>query len=86
MAEALALHITAHAIQRYQERIANWPEAAVRKALSSPAVRLAAQIGAPFVKLGSGHRIALHGARVITVLPAERHPGTLHTTRWDDDA
>lgn len=68
------VHITAHAIERFQERIANWPEAAVRKALSSPAVRLAAQIGAPFVKLGSGHRIALQGHSVVTVLSADFRP------------
>ena len=68
------VHITAHAIERFQERIANWPEAAVRKALSSPAVRLAAQIGAPFVKLGSGHRIALQGHTVVTVLSPDFRP------------
>ena len=36
----------------------------------------------------STHRDGKLGDWIITVAPAppERHPGTLHTTRWDDDA
>jgi hypothetical protein len=63
------LHITHHAVERYQERVANLPDAAVRAALASPAVHTAAAIGAPFVKLATGQRIVLRGSRVITVLP-----------------
>ena len=68
------LHITTHAVERYQERVANVAEETARAALNSPAVRLAAQIGAPYVKLGTGQRIALKGHSVVTVLSSTHRP------------
>lgn len=72
-----ALHITEHAIERYQERVANVSEADARIALSSPAVTTAADFGAPYVKLGTGQRIVIEGGRVITVLPSDMTIGRM---------
>lgn len=71
------IHVTHHAVQRYQERVANLAEDQVRAAIASPAVQCAASIGAPFVRLPGGQRIVVRDRRVITVLPADRFPWTL---------
>lgn len=63
------LQITTHAIHRYQERIANLTAEQVQAALDIPAVRCALRIGAPFVRLASGHRIVLEDGKIITILP-----------------
>ena len=65
-------HITRHAIQRYQERVANLPDEQVRVVLSCPAVKTAIAFGAHVVRLGTGERVILEGANVVTVLP-RRH-------------
>lgn len=65
------VHVSGHAIERYQERIANLPDDEVRAALSSPAIEAAARFGASFVRLASGHRVALIDGVVTTILPAE---------------
>ncbi len=63
--------ITTHAIQRYQERIANVPDDQARAAMNTHATRTAIAFGAPFVKLGSGHRIVIDGDTLVTVLPPQ---------------
>lgn len=76
------IHISNHAIERWLERVdpkASWAEA--RQALSGPAITLAAEFGAPFVKLGTGQRVVLQGSRVITVLPKDIRPGRLDPAR-----
>lgn len=67
------IHVSTHAIIRYQERIANVPEDAVREALTSPAIQRAVEFGARYVRLASGHRIVLEGNSVITVLPPDSY-------------
>jgi hypothetical protein len=62
------MHVTRHAIMRYRERVADLPDAAVRDALSSPAIQCAADFGARTVKLGTGQRVVLDGATVVTVV------------------
>lgn len=64
-------HVTAHAIERYQERVENLSHEAVTERLSCPAVQVAAAFGACFVRLSTGHRIVIKDGDVITVLPAE---------------
>jgi hypothetical protein len=65
--------VSAHAAQRYIERVANVSLAEARAALASPAVVTACTFGAPFVRLASGHRIVIRGIDVVTVLePAAR--------------
>lgn len=75
------LLISVHAVERYQQRVADLPEAAARAALDCPAARLAARIGAPFVKLPGGQRIVIRNATVITVLPPGTWEGSLNSQR-----
>jgi hypothetical protein len=65
--------ITAHAIERYRERVRPCSDDDAREALSSRAINAAIVFGARFVRLGTGQRIALTGDTVITVLPAENY-------------
>ena len=62
------IHVTRHAIDRYQERVANVPEDAARRALSTVAIRTAADFGAEYVRLGTGHRVVINCGSVVTVL------------------
>lgn len=82
----MTIHVTGHAIQRFQERVANLPADEVRAALSTPAIERAAAFGAPYVKLGSGHRVVIEGDHVITVLERGHSlgcmdPNTVRTSR-----
>lgn len=63
------IHITDHAIQRYQERIADVPAAEACRLMDTAAVRSAAQFGAPYVRLPTGQRLVIHEGKIITVLP-----------------
>jgi len=76
------VHVTQHAVARYQERVSNLPDEKVRAALDIPAVALAAEIGAPFVKLGTGQHVVVWDHAVITVLPKDKHLGTMSRGRW----
>lgn len=69
--------LTRHAIQRYRERVADVPPAAIWAALDIPAVRVAIDFGARFVRLGGGQRVVLQENRVVTILPSHTTPGTL---------
>lgn len=64
-----------HAIERYQERVADLPAATIRAILTAPSVQVAAMFGAKFVRIASGHRLVLgndgYGPIVVTILPAE---------------
>lgn len=72
-----AVHVTHHAVQRFQERVANWPEERVRAAMSSPLVHKAAAFGAHYIRLGTGQRIVIQDGTVVTVLQANpRHKPT----------
>jgi hypothetical protein len=63
------LRITAHAVDRYRERVADLPDADIRRAIDCPAVRAGVEFGACYVRLGGGQRIVLEGNVVVTVLP-----------------
>ena len=67
------IHVTAHAIQRYRERVADVTEDAARTVLSGPVFQIAVQIGAGIVRLGTGHRAVIDDGCVITVLPVENY-------------
>lgn len=67
------IHVTGHAIMRYQERISpRSTEDEVRARLSGKVFQMAALFGAGVVKLGSGHRVVIRNNTVVTVLPAKR--------------
>ena len=65
------LLVTDHAVERYQQRVRPCTADEARTALSTPAVHAAALFGATFVRLATGHRIAIKGYVVMTVLPPE---------------
>lgn len=70
----MTLHVTHHAIERYQERIdPDAPHDEARAALDTPATRAAAEFGAQFVRLASGHRIVVQDNTVVTVMPADNY-------------
>lgn len=73
--------ISAHAVQRYQERVANVSDEQARAALNSPAVNLAANFGAPFVRIATGQRIVIENHVVVTVLPSDMKTGKLDPRR-----
>lgn len=66
-----ALHITSHAVARYQERVQHVTVEQAIAALSLPIVQRAAEFGAPYVRLPTGQRIVIQGGAVVTVLPAD---------------
>jgi hypothetical protein len=74
-ARPMTLRITSHAVERYQERVANVTPTEARIALTSPVIAKAADFGAPYVKLGTGQHVVLEGRVVVTVLPKDEHPG-----------
>jgi hypothetical protein len=69
--------LTRHAIQRYRERVADVPAAAIWAALDIPAVRIAIDFGARFVRLPGGQRVVLKENRIVTILPRDRCRGSL---------
>lgn len=71
------IHVTAHAVERARERCGFKSDAEAIAALSSQVVIAAARFGAPYVKLGTGQRIALEGSVVVTVLPKDQGLGRL---------
>ncbi len=75
--------ITNHAIQRFQERVKNLPPEEVCAILSGRAFQAAAQIGATFVRLGTGHRVVIREGSIVTVLrPTWKHnPGSIEMER-----
>lgn len=75
------VQLTRHAIQRYRERVADVPPAAIWAALDCPAVRLAIEFGARFVKLSGGQRVVIQENRIITILPRDHYTGSLDRRR-----
>jgi hypothetical protein len=74
------VHVTQHAVDRALERVPGLKsEAQAYCLLTSWAVHKAIEIGAPFVRLGTGQRIVLMEDRVITVLPRGTWMGCLCT-------
>jgi hypothetical protein len=65
------IFLTWHAIQRYRERVADVPAAAIWLALDIPAIRIAIEFGARFVRLPGGQRVVLDKNHVITILPRD---------------
>lgn len=73
--------LTRHAIQRYRERVADVPAAAIWAALDIPAVRIAIEFGARFVRLSGGQRVVLAENRIVTILPSSHWQGSLDPKR-----
>lgn len=67
----MTLHLTRHAIERYQERVENVPEDTVRERLQGRAFDVAVSIGAKYVRLHGGHLAVIENSRIVTVLARE---------------
>lgn len=63
----MGFRVSKHAIERYCQRVEAVSHEAARKALSTETIRLGAKLGARFVRLASGHRVALENGVVVTV-------------------
>ena len=74
----MTLHITRHAIQRYQERVCPVSDEQARQALSTATIQLAANFGAQFVRLPTGHRVVINDHAVITVQPPQHYRRMIH--------
>lgn len=76
------IHVSAHAIQRFQERVDNIPADQVVSLLrQNRAVQSAISFGATYVKLGTGQRIVLKNGAIVTVLPSDHKKGRMTRER-----
>lgn len=75
------MHVTHHAIERFQERIRNVSDAEAIAALTTPAILRAAAFGAKFVRLGSGHRVVIADDSIVTVLPKDHWKASMDRRR-----
>lgn len=73
------IRVTQHAIERYQERVRNVTDEDARAALSCAAIVIAAQFGAPYLKLGTGQHVVIKDGAVVTVLPKDHNQGRMRT-------
>ena len=63
------LIVSRHAMDRYRERVADLPDAAIFSHLSTPAFEAAVFFGCPSVRLPTGHRAIIEDLTIVTVLP-----------------
>lgn len=71
------LHVSAHAVERYIERVCpNASAEQAKDALTSPTITKAARFGAHYVKLGTGQHVVIEDQTIITVLPRGHWVGT----------
>lgn len=78
-------HITAHAISRYRERVSPVDYDTAHEALSSATICKAVEIGAPYVKLGTGQHVVIVNGSVVTVLPEDIYLELLAHGRMGND-
>lgn len=71
------VHITQHAIERFQERVRNVTDDKARQELSSPSICAAADFGACYVKLATGQRVVISNGVIVTVLPKGHAPRSM---------
>lgn len=75
------LIVTRNAMDRYRDHVADLSDREIFAALSGPTFELAAAIGAPFVKLGTGQRAVIRDSTVVTILHAHCSCGLLDPRR-----
>jgi hypothetical protein len=81
----MMLRITAHAVERYQERVELVDEAIVRRRLSTRAFAIAETFGARLVILPTGHRAVIEDGSIVTVLSRKMraaHSSDRHKVKW----
>lgn len=79
------IHVYAHAIQRYQERVRPCSNAVARAEILAArrGIEAAATIGCEVVRLACGARLILSGENVVTVFPADEKPRQIRRPRRD---
>ena len=70
--------VTRHAIQRYQQRVRAVSDDEAITALTTPAIVIAANFGAKYVRLGTGHRVVIQNRAIVTVQPVEHYKRMIH--------
>lgn len=75
------LIVTRHALDRYRERIDDLPDREIEQRLTTAPYRIAAEFGARYVRLGSGHRVVIIDHKVITILPQDNAQGSMTPAR-----
>lgn len=73
----MMITVSAHAMERYRERVADLPNVKIARQLMTPIVVTACRFGAHYVRLPSGHRLVLREWTIVTVLPADHAPRLL---------
>ena len=58
--------LTDHAVDRYQQRVADIPREAIEQAINTPAFRTAMEIGAKAVILSNGCRAIIADGAIVT--------------------
>ena len=81
----MAIHVTKHAIERFQERVAHVTDEEARIAMTAPIIELAATFGECFVRLPGGQRIAVKDNAVVTVLPSAHYKRNIRRVRGLDE-
>ena len=76
----MILHVTTHAIERYTDRVEQVSDAVAVARLTSATIQAAANFGARFVRLPTGHRVVIENGAVVTVLPAAHYRKQIHRT------
>lgn len=79
------IYVTHHAIERFIERVRPCSPDEAKAALSSPFIQRAADFGAQFVKLGTGHHVVIREHRVVTVRPASGLASMSMASDWRHD-
>lgn len=75
------IHITAHAIDRYRERVANIPDEQIRARLNAPIIARAIDFGARTIRLGTGQRLIIDNQTIVTITPKGYKLGCLAPSR-----
>lgn len=63
--------VSRHAMDRYRERVADLSDSEIFARLSGRTFEIAVELGAPMVKLPTGHHAVLRDCTVVTVLPSD---------------
>lgn len=63
------VHVTRHAVERFQQRVSDVTEDEARENLSTPLICIAADFGSCDVRLPGGQRIVIRDHTIITVKP-----------------
>jgi hypothetical protein len=70
---ALAVHVSKHALERYRRHIFDAADTEIVRRLNSASILKAAKLGAASVLLPCGQKVVLKGYCVVTITPKSKH-------------